>query len=187
VSVREECTDTVTAETELEKNKMKKILVIAGAVILCVLVAAGSFYGGMAYQSSKANQAQSNFMAARGGTNNGQMPDPSQMGSGRMNNGQAPQGAEQGGFGGGTMGEVKTIDGNVMTISTAQDVTTINLSDLTRISKAVDGTVSDLQPGMRVRVSGDKDSSGSISASLIQIVSSDAAAMPQPPAAGTAP
>ncbi|MGW8249236.1 MAG: DUF5666 domain-containing protein, partial [Anaerolineales bacterium] len=59
----------------------------------------------------------------------------------------------------------------VLTLSTAQDVTTVNLSDSTQIEKTVAGAVSDLQPGMRVMVSGEKDSSGNVSANRVSILS----------------
>jgi hypothetical protein len=79
---------------------------------------------------------------------------------------------------------VKTVDGNVLTVSTAQDVTTVNLSEATRIQKFEPVTISDLQAGMRVMVTGQRESSGEITASQIMILNSDSAdlsAVPQPP------
>ena len=71
------------------------------------------------------------------------------------------------------MGEVKSIEGNVLTVSTAQDVTTVNLSDTTQIVKSVEGTTSDLQPGVRVMVTGEQDNDGNITASQITILNND--------------
>jgi hypothetical protein len=159
---------------------MKKPLMILGAILLAALVAGGSFWGGRAYQSRAdqlaANQAQANFFNARGGANGGQFP----------NDGQRPSGGlPLGSFGGGgTTGVVKTVDGNVLTVSTAQDVTTVNLSEATRIQKFESVTISDLQPGMRVMVTGQRESSGEITASQIMILNSDSAdisAVPRPP------
>jgi hypothetical protein len=148
---------------------MKKILIVVGAILLAGLIAAGSFWGGMAYQIKQAEQVRASFMNARGIANDGQLPNG---GQGAMN-GQLPGGGQAPGmFGGsnGTVGQVKTIEGNVMTVSTAQDVATVNLSDTTQIEKTVSGVVNDLQPGVRVMVTGQKDANGNITADQIQIL-----------------
>jgi len=54
---------------------MKTTLLIIGKFILLVLVAAGSFYGGMAYQTNQASQVRQEFMGARGMEDEGQFPD----------------------------------------------------------------------------------------------------------------
>jgi hypothetical protein len=152
---------------------MKKILIIAGMILVIGLVAGGSFWGGITYQTNKVNQARLNFENARGQAPNAGAAFP----GGGAPNGQAPSG----GFsGGGTVGQVKTIEGNVMTISTAQDVTTVNLSSATQIEKSVAGTADDLQPGMRVMITGQKDSNGNITASQITILNGSAPSMPNP-------
>jgi hypothetical protein len=158
---------------------MEKILMILGAIILAGLVAAGSFWGGMQYQSSRDNQVRAEFMNARGLANGGEFPLE----------GQLPAGGQRPGFsvGGGTTGQVKAIDGNVMTLSTAQDVTTVLLSESTQIEKTVAGTVADLQPGTRVVVTGQQDSGQNLTASRIQILDGDTFIMPDPAAQGTEP
>ncbi len=50
---------------------MKKTFIILGALLIAVLIAAGSFWGGMAYQTRKVSQARADFFNARGG-NGGQ-------------------------------------------------------------------------------------------------------------------
>jgi hypothetical protein len=147
---------------------MKKTLMILGAILLAVPVAAGSFWGGMAYQTNRANQTRANFENARGLANTGKFPGNAE------------------GFprGGGTTGVVKTIDGNVMTVSTAQDVTTVNLSQTTQVEKSESAAISDLQPGMQVTVIGQSDSDGEITASQVTVLnnnSSDTQALQQPP------
>ena len=135
---------------------MKKIIIIVGAVLLAGLIAAGSFLAGMAYQTNKAEQARVNFFNSRGQLGEGQFPQGGQApfegqlpGGGQFRpEGQLPGGG-QGAFffgRGGTIGQVKAIDGDTMTLSTAQDVTTVNLSDTTQIEKTVSGSVSDLTP-----------------------------------------
>jgi hypothetical protein len=165
----------------LEVNNMKKGLIIVGAVILAGLVAAGSFWAGMTYQTNKAEQSRANFINARGQFGDGQFPQDGQLPGGDQffQEGQLP-GAGQGGvFGrGGTFGQVKSVDGNELTISTAQDVATVHTSDATQIEKTVLGSISDLQPGTRVLVVGQNEKDGTLSASLIQIVSENAANPP---------
>ncbi len=165
---------------------MKKVLIITGAIVFVALVAAGSFWGGIAYHTSQVNQIQARFESARGPAMGGQMPEGFQPPGGLLQNGAAGM-AGRGGAIGGTNGLIKTIDGNVMTISTAQDVTTVNLSDATRIELTISGVVSDLQPGMRVQVSGEKDGDGSISASQVRVLGSSGENMTYPSPTGTAP
>jgi hypothetical protein len=85
------------------------------------------------------------------------------------------------------MGQVKTNEGSTLTISTPQDVTTVNLTDSTRIQKSVEGTHADLQPGTRVMVAGERDSDGVITAEQITILNVDPAAFPYPPPMGGVP
>jgi len=175
---------------------MKKVLMIVGAVILAGLIAAGSFWAGMAYQTNKVEQARANFFNARGQLGEGQFPQGGQApfdeqlpGGGQF----LPEGRSSGGgqgafFGrGGRFGQVKTIDGNTMTLSTAQDVITVNLSDATQIEKTVTGSVSDLQPGTRVTVIGQEEKNGSLTARRIQILSENANFPPDNPPPGTEP
>jgi hypothetical protein len=152
---------------------MKKILIIVGAILLAALIAAGSFWGGMTYQTNQADQARARFMAARG-TTEGEMPQPGGFPGGNLPEGMQPPSSGGIGFpGGATTGIVKTIDGNVMTISTAQDVTTVNLSENTRIEKSASATIADLQPGIRVTVTGQQDDDGNITARQILITNND--------------
>lgn len=90
-----------------------------------------------------------------------------------------PQGGRQGFFGGAfgnfdaqqlgeclARGQIKSVNGNTVEISTANQVVTIQVSDQTVISKTDRGSVADLQPGDRVTVfapqSGDKNKAGFI-------------------------
>jgi hypothetical protein len=138
---------------------MKKVLIAIGVVILVLAAAGGSFYGGMAYQRNQVSQIRSQFFSQRGSTT-------AQAGGQPGANSQARRDF----FGGAVNGQVKTIDGNVLTVSTAQDVTTVNLSDTTKIEKAGSVNLSDLQPGDRVMVIGPRDSKGNVTASQILIL-----------------
>lgn len=163
---------------------MKTTLIVLGMIILLGLVAAGSFWGGMTYQTGRVDRARANFEAARGPTNQGQFP------------GGAPGFPQAGGPGGqgqnffrrnGTAGQVKSITGNTMQISTAQNVTTVNLSDSTLIEKSVEGILADLKPGTRVLVTGERDADGNIKASQVTILNGDLPGPGGQPTPGTEP
>ena len=120
---------------------MKKGLLVLAAIIVAIGLAAGSFYGGMAYQRTQTANTRAAFFASRAGSPNGTYP------AGAQGQGQG-QNARRGFFGGGATGQIKSIEGNVLTLSTAQNVTTVNLSDSTQIEKTGPGTISDLTPGL---------------------------------------
>ena len=157
---------------------MKKILLVLGIILALGLATGGGFYGGMRYQTAQAEQSRNDFFNARGqlpedgsGFSGGAAPDGA-------TNGVPPAGQFPGGPGGGTTGVVKTVDGDVLTISTAQDVTTVNLTDATTVQQTVNGTLADLQPGVRVRVQVQTDDQGAISASQIVILDDSQAGQP---------
>ncbi len=158
---------------------MKKILIIAGAILIAVLLSAGSFWGGIMYQTNRVNQIRANFINSRGQPNGGQFP----------NDGQFPNGGQGPGFfgGGGTTGQVNSIDGNVLTVSTAQNTITVNLSESTQVEKSEPVTIADLQPGMQVMVTGQRDSNGNITASRVRILNNNSTGPTNPSATETAP
>jgi hypothetical protein len=156
-----------------------KILLIVGMLLLGILVGAGGFWGGMTYKANQNSQVQAQFFDQRGGLQtNGQNPG-----------GQFPAGTPfpggPGGFDvnqrtmrGGTVGQIKSLDGNILKLSTAQNVTTVNLTDETKITKTVAGTLSDLQPGIQIMVVGEQDENGNIIASQITIMNNPISATP---------
>lgn len=164
---------------------MKKVLLIVGIVGLVLLGAAGGFYAGRQYQTNEVDQAQANFVNTRGEFPGGQAPG----GAGGFPGGPGQANGQTFNQRNGTMGQVKSIDGSVLTISTAQDVATVKLSDSTKIQKStlVDLTTSDLTPGTRVMVSGDKDSAGNITASQIMVINDLAGNAAYPAPTGTEP
>jgi hypothetical protein len=166
---------------------MKRLLLILGIITLIALAAAGGFYGGVRYQTNKVSQVQANFERERGQFPTGQFPGgaagfPS-------DDGQAP--AQAGGMGGtgGIAGQVKTIEGEVLTVSTSDNVTTVNLSDDTQIQKSTLVTMktSDLQPGMQVMVIGQKDTDGIVSARQVMILTDTPTNKPYPSPEETEP
>jgi Domain of unknown function (DUF5666) len=146
---------------------MKNVLIIIGAIVLAIVIAGGSFYGGMAYQRNQEAAVRASFFASRGIENGGQFQGGQGQGANGTNGGQRQGGF---GFGGGTSGQVKSLDGNVLMLSTPQNVTTVNLTSSTRIEKFGPGATTDIQPGQRVTVSGQRDSNGNITATQIMIL-----------------
>ncbi len=127
---------------------MKKPFVIIGAIVLAIVIAGGSFYGGMAYQRS---QNQARFFGSRG------------------------TGGANRGFGGGITGQVASINGNTMTLNTGQNSITVGLSGSTTVLKTSSDTPTDLSTGEQVLVTGQRDSSGNFTASRVIIIQSPTA------------
>jgi hypothetical protein len=150
---------------------MKNLKWIALAGLIVVLVAGAS--SAAAYNMGKQAgvteglAARNNFFAARGGAG-------AQGGQGAAAGGAAAQGGARGAQGGAAAGnfaagQVKSINGNSLEISTATDVTKVKLTDKTQIQKTVSGTPSDITTGERVVVQGAKGADGAIEANSIQL------------------
>ena len=137
----------------------KKIGWVIVILIALVAVGAGGFYGGTAYAANAAQQAsnvRAQFLDGRGGV--------AGAGTGTTN------GAGGAGFGGGVVGTIKSISGDTIQVSTAQNVTTVTLSGATTIQKSVTASTADLQVGQQITVRGQRDASGNVAATSIQLV-----------------
>jgi len=154
---------------------VKRIIIIVGAVVLAVVIAAGSFYGGMAYNRNQQNQVRTAFLRSRGLNPNDAAAIGGQNGQGSNANGGA-----RGFFGGGMVGQIKSIEGNTLTISTAQNVITVTVTDKTPIEKTVAGALADLQIGDRVSVAGQRDANGNITTVQQITILPATTAQPQP-------
>jgi len=130
---------------------MKKIIPI---IIALIVVAGGSFYGGMSYQKSKnplGNFSRQNFQGNAAGA--------------------FTQGAGNRGAGAGFLsGEVITKDNQSLTLK-MQDGSSkiIFFSSSTTISKTAEGTVNDVEIGKQIMVTGQQNSDGSYTAKTIQL------------------
>jgi hypothetical protein len=82
---------------------------------------------------------------------------------------------------------VKSVDGNNLTLSTAQDVTEVRLSDSTQIEKQAEGSLADLQPGTRIIVIGEEDSDGVIDAVRVTILGANVGPFEMPAPQESAP
>lgn len=142
---------------------MKKIWIIIAAIVAAVAIGAGGFYGGIVYNRSQGDQIRTDFMRSRG-------MNPAQ---------QTPGAPGQGFFGGNITGQIKSIDGNTLTVSTPRDVTTITITSDTNINKSTTASSTDLQPGKSVMVTGQRDDNGNLTATQILIMDNNLV-MPTP-------
>ena len=80
-------------------------------------------------------------------------------------------GGGQGGFGGGGLaGTVESLDGNTLTINTTQGPLLAALGEETVIQMFAEGSLSDLEVGTRVTVTGQRSEDGTVEAVSILIV-----------------
>jgi hypothetical protein len=157
------------------EHGMKTVLTILGLVLAAALLAGGGFWAGMTYQGNQQDQVRQEFMTQRG-LSEDQLPGgaPPSLGRNFPGSGVTPGRS-------GLVGQVKTVEGSVLTISTAEQVTTVNLSDSTQVIKTVNGDLSDLQPGTRVIVSGETSQAGSLNAVTITLLGEGEAYIPVQP------
>ena len=142
----------------------RKILPGLVGVLLLLVVAAGAFYGGMRFQGMRSSGTRANFFANRGGA------DGANFGGGGG-----------GGGGGGrlsNMGQIKSIEGNVIIVSTQQERLQVTVTDATKYQRLVDGKLDDLQVGANIIVRGESDANGVVNAVSIQLADSVPAPLP---------
>jgi len=151
----------------MEKNK--KSLLIISAVAILILVGAGSFFSGVAYGKSKVGS----FNRA-GAFGQGNM-----AGANNFQGGNNSVGRTQKNSGGFLSGEITAKSDNSLTVKTANGSSKIILiSNESKISKAADASVSDLNSGTQILVTGTSNTDGTLTAKTIQINSGDAAIQP---------
>jgi len=129
--------------------------VILSIVITAIIVGGGAFYGGMVYGKSKGLSGK-NIQAM------GQFGGP---------DGQGMRNVQKNGVGGGLInGEVLSKDDKSVTIKLQDGGSKIVLfSSSTTIGKTTDGSLSDLEVGKTVMVTGTTNTDGSVTAKSIQI------------------
>jgi hypothetical protein len=137
----------------MKKNILIPMIII-GVIVLVAGAAVGGFFGGRAYQRNQANTVRNNFMRDRG--IQGFDPNAAQ------NAGQVGANFPAGGMGRGVSGEVKSLEGNTLTLTSNGTETVITLSDTTQIVKTTSGTTADLTAGQQVMVTGERDANGKI-------------------------
>jgi hypothetical protein len=141
---------------------MKKILPI---IIAVVVVVGGAFYGGVLY-AKKGVPGPGNFQGFANISSDGRQARFFQAGAA----GEIKQGGARGGNVGGVAGEILSKDENSITVKLRDGGSKIVFfSDQTKVEKTVDGTVSDLEVGKTVMVTGSVNQDGSVTAGSVQL------------------
>jgi len=143
----------------------RTIGVVVGALILAVVAAAGGYFYGTGVGEARANAARQAFFQERSGGQFGQgagFPVPG--------GGQFPQGGQgRGGFArGGVAGEVAGVEGNTITLTTADGPVTVLVNDQTILRKVTTLSLEELPAGEQVVVIGDRDGQGNLVARSVQ-------------------
>jgi hypothetical protein len=133
-------------------------------IVLALVIGGAAFYGGMKYaggsnlQANTFGQGTRNFSAMRSGT---QQSEGMIAGSFQ---GLRAQGGDM------LNGEILSADDQSLTVKLRDGGSKIVFfSDLTEITKSVEGGVADLVEGKTVMVSGTTNSDGSVTAKVIQL------------------
>lgn len=131
--------------------------IITILIIVIIVIAPASFYGGIKYAGKRATAAQD----ARGA----RFPGAGRQGApGAMDANNRMRG------GGLVNGEVLKIDDKSITVKLADGGSkTVYLSEATNINKFADGTKNDLQIGVNVMINGSANQDGSVMAQMVQI------------------
>ena len=156
---------------------MKKWQIIVVAVVVVLAVGGGAFYGGMKLREHQLTQDPTQLFQQMGdGQQSGQMPGgtmPSGDQQGNQGGTGQPSGTDNSGngrqaSGGGTTGTVVSVEGDVLTINTDSGNIQVQTSDTTLIQKFTSVSLSELEEGESIVVSGTTNDDGSITARSIQ-------------------
>jgi len=136
---------------EKEKKRIGKKLI--PIIVAFIIVAGGTFYGGMRFQEYRTKSQFGKMSDNMGRPGSGQRSGAPNVKGGSM-----------------TDGEIIAKDDKSVTVKTQDGSTKIvYFADSTTISKQTNGSPSDLSEGVQVMASGNKNSDGSIAATNIQI------------------
>ena len=150
----------------------KKFFTIVVAVIVLVGVIGGALFGGIAIGKNKSSTTTQQF-----GGRTGQFP-------GGGNSSTFNRSAAGYGMGGGTMGTVSGINGDVITLTTTNgSVVQVYTNSSTRIEEVTTTTLSlsDITTGENISVTGRRGQSGSVNATSIIIGSFQMTDFQSPP------
>ncbi len=110
--------------------------------------------------------------SAAGGTTNAAGGTTNAAGAGPVGGVGVSQGAVvtgRGQAGNLTAGQVKSVSGNELEITTSSGVVKVRLTDKTQIEKMVAGAPADIKPGERVVAQGTRDANGVLEATTVQL------------------
>jgi hypothetical protein len=130
------------------------------AVVVLAAVGGGAFWAGTKVGENRVTQDQARFLRQQARGQGGQFPSPLQTP-------QPGQGGVQG-LGSGVMGTIEEVQGNTLSVSTAEGTIRVQTTDTTLIEKYLSVNVGDLKVGEQVVVSGSRNDDGSLTARSIQ-------------------
>lgn len=145
------------------------------ALVLLGIGSVGGYFYGLTVGETRATDIRTRFLTDRGiagQTATGGNGAAAGQGGSAAQGGAGGAFAQFGGGGQGTFGSVKSVEGNVIEVSTAQAVVKVTIPEGARIQETVQQQVSlsDLKPGMNVVVQGDRDAQGNVTARAINLV-----------------
>ena len=155
---------------------MRTLLYSLIALVLLGIGGAGGYFYGVTVGETRATDIRSRFIQDRGLAGQagagGNGAAASGQGAGAAQGGAGGAAAQFGGGGQGTFGSVKSIEGNVIEVSTAQAVVKVTVPEGARIQETVQQpmSLSDLKPGANIVVQGDRDAQGNVTARTINLV-----------------
>jgi hypothetical protein len=136
-----------------------------GAVVAAV--SGASRRGGVVPATANPAGAPGRAAGAAGAADAVSSANPSGSGPG-SGGGPAAAGAARG-PGRATAGTIESVDGDTVVVTTPEGSVRVNLGDTTSLQKQVPAERSDLAPGQRVLVTGERDADGAVAASSVQI------------------
>lgn len=150
---------------------MSKPMQIILSLVVLILVAAGSFYGGTVFGRQQANAAT--LSSAPGLPEFDMQADAAPFGDPAAGAGEGGQGgvgwrfAAQPGM---LFGQIESIDGTTLVISDVNgQQRQVQVTDTTLIEKNASVTVANLEAGETVMVSGNENEDGSVTARSVQV------------------
>jgi hypothetical protein len=141
---------------------MNRVVMIGLVVLAAVVIAAGSFYGGMVYGKG---QAEATFPALDDGAGFGGRRGQQVSPGAEADSGQFAD--RQGNM---LFGEIQSIGTGELTVTDANgEQITVYVADTTLIQKQAEVTLADLEQGETVVISGNRDDDGNITARSLQV------------------
>lgn len=154
---------------------MKRPWLLAAAIALAVLAAGAAFYGGLKLGQGQAIQGTGFVVGGEGWVNlpAGEVQFPGGEPGGFQRPG--ARGTPGAGMPGGSremmsVDTITAIDGDTITVSTADGTLKVIATDTTYVQKYMGVTVADLEVGDTVLVSGSENDDGSITARSIRVM-----------------
>ncbi len=150
--------------------KTKAFMLLLVGVLVVGVGLGGAFASGMAIGKSQGKEAAQKTLPTLSPSGSGQLTQEQLQQLRQQFQGQTSQGGAQGLPGrGGLTGTVEKIEGNTVTVNTAQGPLQANIGADTTIQMSVQGTAQDLKAGLRVTVVGQRGTDGTVTATSIII------------------